>query len=240
MKQVDLKIKKISDYAKLPVYLDDVDPTKSRVTYTDTNGTWPSVITTSCKNAEKAMDFFDFMWSDEGQILTNWGIEGVNYTIDENGKKVLKDQMIWDFLNDNNFRFRTGVLLYDHWQAGSLLKDDNGEYYNPYSNISTGQISEIDIEVKRHYNESALNWSDLWPESKISEWGLLWKYDIASENGMYAYNYINSNYNYNYVRDMIRSINQGQFDSTWYTYKQACYNKIGGATKGIGDCEDMC
>ncbi|MET3209328.1 UNVERIFIED_CONTAM: ABC-type glycerol-3-phosphate transport system substrate-binding protein [Paenibacillus sp. PvR008] len=36
----------------------------------------------------RAIKFLDFLASDEGQILRNWGIEGQHYNV-ENGKRVI-------------------------------------------------------------------------------------------------------------------------------------------------------
>ena len=52
-------------------------------------GGWGLAITKNCKDPERAMKFFDWMCTEEAQILTHWGIKDVHYTI-ENGKRVLK------------------------------------------------------------------------------------------------------------------------------------------------------
>lgn len=50
-----------------------------------------TVITTNCNNLDVALEFMDFMFSEEATILQNWGIEGKTYTVDENGKYKLTD-----------------------------------------------------------------------------------------------------------------------------------------------------
>jgi putative aldouronate transport system substrate-binding protein len=50
---------------------------------------WGIMITNKCKDPERLIEFFDYMCSEEGQILTNWGIEGENYDIID-GKRVLQ------------------------------------------------------------------------------------------------------------------------------------------------------
>ncbi len=44
-------------------------------------GGWGLAITTSCADPERAMQFFDWMCTEEAQILTHWGIEGEHYTV---------------------------------------------------------------------------------------------------------------------------------------------------------------
>lgn len=70
-------------------------------------------ITTACKNPEKLINFFNFLASEEGQILTEWGIEGVNYTVDENGKRVRNPEDVKEEAKDPSaFALKTGVKLY--------------------------------------------------------------------------------------------------------------------------------
>ena len=49
------------------------------------------------KNKENTLAYLDWMCSEEAQILSNWGIEGESYTVDENGNK----QFIQAFLEEH-------------------------------------------------------------------------------------------------------------------------------------------
>jgi putative aldouronate transport system substrate-binding protein len=51
-------------------------------TFTGGNGMG---ITVACKDPERALQYIDFMLSEDMQKLLQWGIEGVNYHVDENG-----------------------------------------------------------------------------------------------------------------------------------------------------------
>lgn len=42
-------------------------------------------ITTACENPELIMKYFDYFYSEEGHMLSNWGIQGLTYDFDENG-----------------------------------------------------------------------------------------------------------------------------------------------------------
>lgn len=42
-------------------------------------------ITTACKNPERALQYIDFMLTEDMQKLLQWGIEGQHYFVDENG-----------------------------------------------------------------------------------------------------------------------------------------------------------
>lgn len=52
-----------------------------------------TAITTSCKNPELAMRVIDFLYSEEGQLLMNFGTEGVSYTM-ENGVPTFTDEIL--------------------------------------------------------------------------------------------------------------------------------------------------
>lgn len=51
-------------------------------TFTGGNGMG---ITTACKDPDRALQYMDFMLSEEMQKLLQWGIEGVNYQVDDKG-----------------------------------------------------------------------------------------------------------------------------------------------------------
>ncbi|HML45230.1 MAG TPA: extracellular solute-binding protein [Clostridia bacterium] len=42
-------------------------------------------ITTACENPELIVKFYDYFYTDEGHILSNWGIEGETYALDAEG-----------------------------------------------------------------------------------------------------------------------------------------------------------
>lgn len=50
-------------------------------------------ITTACKNVDAAAKFLDYGYTDEGHLLTNFGIEGVSYKMD-NGKPRYTDEVL--------------------------------------------------------------------------------------------------------------------------------------------------
>lgn len=50
-------------------------------------------ITSECKNPELAAEWIDYMYSEEGMMLENFGIEGVSYTM-ENGKPKYTDVIL--------------------------------------------------------------------------------------------------------------------------------------------------
>ena len=42
-------------------------------------------VTSSCENIGQVLSAIDYFWSDEGQLLANWGLENQNYVFNKNG-----------------------------------------------------------------------------------------------------------------------------------------------------------
>lgn len=53
-----------------------------------------AVISTSCENIEAAVQWLNYRFTEPGEVLTNWGVEGVTFTQDENGKRTFTDLIL--------------------------------------------------------------------------------------------------------------------------------------------------
>lgn len=71
-------------------------------------------ITTSCKDPVAAIKFLDYLCSDEGQVLVNWGIEGVNYFIDEEGNRYRTQEEIDEANTNQDYSRITGVGFHSY------------------------------------------------------------------------------------------------------------------------------
>ena len=151
-------------YAVLPVVLKEGMKNSMYAGKADFTPAYGYMISSSCKDPVRAFKFLDWMCTDEAQILTNWGIEGVNYTI-ENGKRVRSEEETQRGLNDPNYRRDTGVGVYAYPfpSHGHGVLDPTGNTYS----------TSTDESIMENYTESAkatLNaygvkmWSDLFPK----------------------------------------------------------------------------
>lgn len=52
------------------------------------------IVTTQCKHPLEAIKLLDYLYSDEGTELLNWGIEGESFTKDENGEYHYTDEIL--------------------------------------------------------------------------------------------------------------------------------------------------
>ena len=105
-------------------------------------------ITTSCENPEAAIKYLDYICSDEGQVLVNWGIEGTNYLVNEDGHRYREQDEIDASKNDKNYKKTTGVGFhsYPFPQYGVGVEDSTGSTYTTDSRDSV--IAEYNEEQK--------------------------------------------------------------------------------------------
>ncbi|QYR22644.1 ABC transporter substrate-binding protein [Paenibacillus sp. sptzw28] len=173
-------------YAHFPVTLNE---TYKRHDFQSTGylaGTGIS-ITKSAKDPVRVIKFLDFLASDEGQVLLNWGIEGKHYKV-ENGKRVIPEDILNMKVNDNqNFKKTTGVDMYRFGQSyGDGVKDPTGNYYTTvFPEQIEKEYTQADRETLAAYNIKS--YKDLWPSEKefpVRPWGAAW--NINMETGSEA------------------------------------------------------
>jgi putative aldouronate transport system substrate-binding protein len=146
---------------------------------------WGVGITTSAKDPVRAIKFLDYLASDEGQVLLNWGIEGKHYNVVD-GKRVIPADVLDKKMNDNsNFNKTTGIGLYSSLSAhyGDGVLDPSGNYYTTnFPEQIVASYSEPEKETLKAYN--ATTWKELWPSEKdmpVKPWGAAW--NISVEEG---------------------------------------------------------
>lgn len=86
-----------------------------------------SYITKSCKNPAKAIQIFTYLLSEEGQILTTYGIENETYTINAEGKYELLPEVKEMMVNDNDRykkEYRLGEFIFFGHDKYKSLSDD--------------------------------------------------------------------------------------------------------------------
>lgn len=133
-------------------------------------------ITVDAEDPVRAIKFLDWLSSEEGQILRNWGIEGEHYVVEDGVRKIPAD--IQDRKNNDNSNFtkETGIGLYNIFGAhyGDGVKDSTGNYFttNFPEQIQEG-YSAVEKEVLAGYG--IRTWKELFPsedEFPVKEWGL--------------------------------------------------------------------
>ena len=141
------------------------------------NAGWGVGITIDCNDPVRAIQFLDYLASEEGQVLIQWGIEGQHYNM-VGGKRVMPDDIQERRANDNNtFRTETGIGQYFmSVRYGDGVLDSTGNYYTTnYPEQISSTRSNIENEVLRGYGIEF--WKDLYPhedEFPVKPWGAAW------------------------------------------------------------------
>lgn len=79
--------------ADIKVNEDDPNSGVSEISYTGVNSI---AISTQCENPEVAMMFCNYFYTEEGQLLANWGVEGETYTINDEGEPEYTETVLND------------------------------------------------------------------------------------------------------------------------------------------------
>lgn len=157
-------------------------------------------ITTACKDPVRAIKFIDWLSSEEGQVLRNWGIEGKHYDIVD-GKRVIPADVLNQKVNDaTNFSKQSGIDMYSIFgvRYGDGVTDSTDNYYTtnfPEQIIASYSVPEK--EALAAYN--ATTWKDLFPgedEFPVKEWGALYNMHVPTDGD---YQII-----YNKTQDIVR------------------------------------
>lgn len=111
-------------------------------------------ITTACEDPVAAIKFLDYICSDEGQVLVNWGIEGTNYEIDENGHRYRTEEEIKKESEDKNYKKTTGVGFHNYPfpNYGTGVTDSTG------STFSTDSKESIIAEYNEEQQAACKAW----------------------------------------------------------------------------------
>lgn len=124
-------------YAGLPVTMDESTKCAALMDQGLSTG-WGVGITTACEDPVRAIQFLDWICTDEAQVLLNWGIEGVNYFVDEDGNRYRTEEEIERANTDTEYSRETGVGLHNYpFPAyGSGVEDSTGNTYTTSSKDS--------------------------------------------------------------------------------------------------------
>ena len=111
-------------------------------------------ISTQCENVEIAMAFFDYNYSEEGALLANYGVEGVTFEYDENGKPQYTEK-----ITANPDIPQVLTLMYDCcWACGYLLDIHNLD----------GTLTEDELVAQETYQAAFSGHSQTYPSDFIT------------------------------------------------------------------------
>ncbi len=149
-------------YGFYPLTLTE-DQTYAKVNETGfSGGNMGFAVTKTCRNPERFIQFVDYLCSDEGQVLLNWGIEGKQYQM-ENGTRTVINSVWQKFYMDPTYRQQVGINAYSEvWPSyWSSPVDSDGNPYSPHTKEQTIEsYSRVEKEVLEHYGFTC--WEELY------------------------------------------------------------------------------
>lgn len=171
-------------YAPLPLTM-DADTKCASLQYQGLTTGQGVGITTACEDPVAAIKFLDYICSDEGQVLVNWGIRDVNYFVDENGKRYRTEEEINESNSNKDYSKTTGVNFYAYpFPAyGDGVEDETGNTYTTVSKESV--VAEYDEEEKaacKAWNVELL--VDVFPQAdefEVPKYSAVWAYTKPAE-----------------------------------------------------------
>lgn len=171
-------------YAGLPTCIDANTKCPSLMYQGLTTGTGVGISKT-CKDPVAAIKFIDFLCSDEGQVLNKWGIEGVNYFIDDEGHRYRTEEEIKYSQEDADYSKKTGVGFHNYPfpSYGDGILDPTGSTYTTTSKQAV--IDEYNVEEKAAVEAWGVDLIvDMFPqpdEFETPDYSPLWAYAMPLE-----------------------------------------------------------
>lgn len=210
-------------YARFPIVKNSSIKDRSQV-YCESYDTGMA-ITVDCEDPVKAIQFIDYLLSVEGNVLLNWGIEGVHYDV-VNGKRVQKEEVTQSWSTNPNYRWEEGIGCLTWWPQynGAILLDD-GDYASPLSVEAT--IAAYDDITKNVLSEYGVRtWGQMFDTSgERTPYGFAWTIPIESGSAAELSNTKANELRHIMVGEIVMSPDDATFDSQWNTFVDRLYNE---------------
>ncbi|WP_078435445.1 ABC transporter substrate-binding protein [Metabacillus halosaccharovorans] len=146
---------------------------------------WGIGISVDAEDPVAAIKFLDFLASEEGQTLQNWGIEGEHYEMVD-GKRVISEEEMDERNNNANYVKETGVGVLKGFAPsyGDGVEDSTGQ---TYTIASPEQVKDsyTDVEKEVLTNYGVEMWKDLYPQAEefpVKPWGAAFNITVPGDS----------------------------------------------------------
>lgn len=112
-------------------------------------------VTKNAKNPQKCAELLNYLFSYDGANTIINGIEGKNYTTDENGKRKYTQEHLENTKSNANWVSETGVTKYQNWCGISpnfVMTDINESVYIQNIEETKKNMSDVDRALCEFYN----------------------------------------------------------------------------------------
>lgn len=112
-------------------------------------------ITVDCKDPVRLLKFFEFLATDEMQVMMKWGIKDEDYYVEENGRYNMTKEQIDRFKAADAYK-RNGKVLGFMQILGGTWPDGNAVNPNEQPEIFQKDLTDLDKEILNAYGKK--NW----------------------------------------------------------------------------------
>lgn len=171
-------------------------------------------ITKNAKHPERIIQYLDYLFTDEGQKLISWGIEGQHYDVVE-GKRVRKEEVNNQIKGDPDYLINEGLASSNSmFSFGDGAKLDDGDYATPLTaDAIAGNYDDATKDILKKYNKKI--WADFLAKPEYIP-AYLWQLN-APEKSTAIMKKMEQAWQKETPK-MILAKTQGEFDAAWNSY----------------------
>jgi putative aldouronate transport system substrate-binding protein len=169
-------------------------------------------ISINCKYPERLVKFMDAMLSDEWQKILNWGFEGEDYSVDENGRMIMTKEQYENRSNNNWIRANRAYNVWDSFPKKQGTMDD-GNAWDP------GNQPEIYFDQMNDFDKAFLEacgkktFAEFFNTPiELAPYGEAWQIDKAPIDMDYNHGFIPTQDN---MLPGVIIAAEGEFDAKW-------------------------
>lgn len=169
-------------------------------------------VTTGCEDPELLISFVDYLYSEEGALLCNYGVEGETFEYDENGVPHFSDLIY----NNPTYDYRTAVFIYV-MDAGPTVVDPMR---------GTGTYTQEQLDSWSDWTDANLDYSHVIPNKVVlkaedSTYNTTMS-DIETFMDEMTVKYITGEYSFDsYEADFVEALKGMNIDSCIQQYQDA-------------------
>ncbi len=182
-------------------------------------------ITTSAKDPVRIIKFFDNMLKEENQVLTQWGIKGETYEVNDKGRFYRTQQEI-DKLKDNAYRNQVGLSYFGYYWpmygGGSTLSDGNSFNAGRQPEVAQASFTDGDKLILGKYGVQT--YSQMFAAPDDRPWYPAWSISLEQGSPAQIFSQKKQDLERKYFPKMVLA-KPAEFDSVWNEYLTA-FNKL--------------
>lgn len=123
-------------YPEIPAPVNNVTGTARGMQYNRIDLSGSLVVNADVKEPDRLLEVLDWMYSDEGTVISNWGTEGVTFEYDENGQPVYIESAVKEIQANNPDNY-----YFEMW--GKIGGGQNGFCVRPKNTVCGRQLRTI-------------------------------------------------------------------------------------------------